>query len=128
MDADYTYTKPPVKDPTVAIVSSSPDRVIHNECVQTYDELPSPVRQRHSLANWTSVRLGDSPNRPTMNDRQTDQLTYHSLTDTNEQQNRESEQQNRENEQQDSESDDAQTMDLDLVYSDYSSEHVEDLR
>ena len=62
-----------------------------------------------------------------MNERETEQLTYHSLIDTNEQQNRESEQQNRENEQQDSESDDAQSMDLDLMYSDYSSEHLEDL-
>ena len=56
-----------------------------------------------------------------MNERETEQSTYNSLIDTNEQQNRESEQQNRENEQQDSESD------ADLMYSDYSSEHLEDL-
>ena len=49
-----------------------------------------------------------------MNERETEQSTYNSLTDTNEQQ-------NRENEQQDSESD------ADLMYSDYSSEHLQDL-
>ena len=61
-----------------------------------------------------------------MNERETEQLTYHSFIDTNEQ-NRESEQQNRENEQQDSELDDAQSRDLDLMYPDYSSKHLEDL-
>ena len=55
-----------------------------------------------------------------MNERETEQSTYNSGIDTNEQENRESE-------QQDSESDDAQSTDLDLMYSDYSSEHLEDL-
>ena len=62
-----------------------------------------------------------------MKERKTEQSAYHSLIDTNEQQNRESEQQNRENEQQDSESDDAQSTNLDLMHSDYSSELLEDL-
>ena len=56
-----------------------------------------------------------------MNERETECSTYNSLIDTNEQQNRESEQPNRDNEQQDSELDDTQSMDLDLMYSDYSS-------
>ena len=111
---------PPVREPHIAVVSPSPDRVVHNECVQMYDELPAPVRPRHPLANWTSVRLGNNPDRPTMNERETEQSMYNVVIDTNEQQNRESE-------QQDSESDDAQSTDLDLMYSDYSSEHLEDL-
>ena len=88
---------PPVKEPAVAVISPSPDRVVHNECIQMYEELPVPVRWQHSLANWTSIRLGNNPNRPTVNERETEQSTYNSLIDTNEQQNRESEQ-NTENE------------------------------
>ena len=55
-----------------------------------------------------------------MNERETEQSTYNSVIDTNGQQNRESE-------QQDSELDDAQSTDPDLMYSDYSSEHLKDL-
>ena len=32
-----------------------------------YGEMPALVRPRHTLANWTSVRLGDNPNRSTVN-------------------------------------------------------------
>ena len=42
---------PPVREPAIAVVSPSPDRVVHNECVQTYDELPTTVRPRQPLAN-----------------------------------------------------------------------------
>ena len=87
----YLHQTSPVKEPAVTVVSPSPERVVHNECVQAYDELPSSVRQRHSLANWTSIRLGNNPNRPTMNDRETEPSTYTSLIDTNEQQNRQNE-------------------------------------
>ena len=110
---------PPVREPAIAVVSPSPYRVVHNECVQTYNELPMPVRPRHSLANWISIRLGNNPNRPTVKERETKQLTYNSVIDTNGLQNRESEQ--------DRESDDAQSTDPDLIHSDYSSEHLEDL-
>ena len=89
----HLHQTPPVKEPAVAVVSPSADRVFHNECVQMYDELPAPVRPRHPLPNWTSVRLGNNPNRPTVNERETEQSTYNSVNDTNEQQNRESEQQ-----------------------------------
>ena len=92
----HLHQTPPVRKPAVAVVSPSPDRVVHNECVQKYDELPVPVRPRHPLVNWTSIRLGNNPNRPTMNESETEQSTYNSVTDANEQQNRESEQQNRE--------------------------------
>ena len=38
------------------------------QTVQTYDEMPAPVRPRHALANWTSIRIGNNPNRPLVND------------------------------------------------------------
>ena len=111
---------PQVREPAVGVVPPSLDRIIHNECVQISDELPVPVRPRQPLANWTSVRLGNNPKRPTTNERETEHSTYNSVIDTNRQQNRESE-------QQDSELDDVQSTDPDLMYSDYRSEHLEDL-
>ena len=111
---------PPVREPTIAVVPPSPNRIVHNDSIQTYDELPVPIRPRDALAKWTSIRLGNNPNRPTINERETEQLTYNSVIDTTGLQNRESEQQDRE-------SDDAQSTNSDLMYSDYSSEHPEDL-
>ena len=95
---------PPVREPTVAVVPPSSDRIVYNDSIQMYDEPPVPVRPRHALANWTSVRLGNNPNRPTVNERETRQLTYNSVIDPTGLQNRESEQQDRE-------SDDAQSAD-----------------
>ena len=46
--------------PKVAMVS--PDRIVTPDRVQTYDEMPAPVRPQHALANWTSLRLGNDPN------------------------------------------------------------------
>ena len=40
----YLHQTPPVKEPAVAVVSPSPDRAVHNECVQMYDDLPAPVK------------------------------------------------------------------------------------
>ena len=65
----------PVRESAIAVVSPSPDRVVHHDCVQTYDELPAPVRPRHSLANCTSIKLGKNCNRPTVNEKETEQLT-----------------------------------------------------
>ena len=79
-----------------------------------------PVRPRHALANWTAIRLGNNPNRPTMNERETGQLIYNSVIDSTGLQNREPEQQDRELV-------DGQSTDPDLINSDYSSEHLEDL-
>ena len=115
-----TFTpNPPVRGPTIAVIPPLPDRIVHNDSIQMYDELPVPVRPRHALANWTSVRLGNNPSRPTVNERETEQLTYNSVIDSTGLQNRECEQQDRE-------SDDAQSTNSDLMYSDYSSEHLED--
>ena len=56
----------PVKEPAIAVVPPSQDRIVCNNRVQTYDEPPAAVRPRHTLANWTSIRLGNDPNRPTV--------------------------------------------------------------
>ena len=44
------------KEAAIAFVPPSPHRIVHNDSVQIYEEPPAPVRARHSLANWTSVR------------------------------------------------------------------------
>ena len=62
---NINYT-PQVGIPNVAVVS--PDKITHTDCVQTYDEMPAPVRPRHALANWTSIRIGNNPNRPLVNE------------------------------------------------------------
>ena len=57
---DQTAT---TKEAAITFVPPSPHRIVHNDSVQIYEEPPAPVRCRHSLANWTSVRLGNDPNR-----------------------------------------------------------------
>ena len=47
------------KEAAIACVPPSLHRIVHNDSVQIYEEPPAPVRCRHSLANWTSVRLGN---------------------------------------------------------------------
>ena len=84
------------------------------------DEPAAAVRPRHALANWTSIRLGNDPNRPTMTEMATGQLIYNTVIDSTGPQNGDSGQQNRE-------SDDEMSADAELIYSDYSSEHLEDL-
>ena len=43
-------------------------RIVHNDSMQIYEEPPVPGRPRQSLANWTSVRLGNDPNRHTVDE------------------------------------------------------------
>ena len=52
----------------IASVTPSPHRVEHTDSIQIYEEPPAPVRCRHSLANWTSVRLGNDPNNHTVDE------------------------------------------------------------
>ena len=40
------------------------NRILHTNRVQTYDEEPTPARPTPALANWSSVNLGNNPNRP----------------------------------------------------------------
>ena len=57
------------KESEIAVVPPTPThKIVYTERVQTFDEIPAPVRPRHPLANWTSVRLGDNPNRPTVDE------------------------------------------------------------
>ena len=89
----------------VAVVS--PDKIIHTDRVQTYDEMPAPVRPRHALANWTSVRLGNNPNRPTFNKETGEQPQMIMIADSN---------------THDMTSEDTESADGDPIYSDYGSE------
>ena len=89
----YLHQTPPVREPAIAVVPPSPDRIVHNDSIQMYDELPAPVKPRHALANWTSIRLGNNPNRSTLNERENEKLPYNSVIDSTGLQNRESEQQ-----------------------------------
>ena len=52
--------------------------------VQIYDELLAQSRQRKPLANWTSVRLGNNTDRPTVDDISHRQLQWNILNDNNE--------------------------------------------
>ena len=52
----------------IASVTPTPHRVVHNDSIQIYEEPPAPVRRRHSLANWTPVRLGIDPNNHTVDE------------------------------------------------------------
>ena len=52
------------KEAAIASVPPSPHRIVHNDSMQIYEEPPAPVRPRHSLANWTSIRLGNDSQQP----------------------------------------------------------------
>ena len=83
---DQTAT---TKEAAIALVAPSPHRIVHNDSVQIYEESPAPVRCRHSLANWTSVRLGNDPNMHTVDEMTNGPQNYNSIIDSTDQQNRE---------------------------------------
>ena len=88
------------------------DKSIHTDCVQTYDKIPAPVRPRHPLANWTSVRLGDNLNRPTDQEISEGQLEWNMINDSN----RQGQRHNRT-------SDETESAHREPIYSDDASEH-----
>ena len=108
---DQTTT---TKEAAIALVPPSPHRIIHNASMQIYEEPPAPVRPRHTLANWTSVRLGNDPNRHTVDEMTNGPHNYNLIIDSTDQQNREI--------------NDDQSNDPELIYSDYSTDHLEDLQ
>ena len=73
-----------------------------------YNEMPAPVRPRHALANWTSVRLGDDPDRPMVNEETGEQTQMMMIADSN---------------THDTTSEDTDSTHGDPIYSDYGSEH-----
>ena len=77
----------------IACVPPSPHRIVHNDSVQIYEEPPAPVRRRHSLANWTSVRLGNDPNNHTVDETTMGPQHYNLIIDPADQQHREINQQ-----------------------------------
>ena len=58
-------------------------KIIPTDQVQTYDEIPAQVRPRYPLVNWTCVRLGDNPNRPTTDEITQEQLQLNIFNDNN---------------------------------------------
>ena len=87
---------------------------MHNDSVQIYEEPTAPVRPRHSLANWTSVRLGNDLNSHTVDETTMRPQNYNLIIDSIDQQNREI--------------NDDQNTDAELMYSEYSTDHLEDLQ
>ena len=69
----------------IASVTPSPDRVVHNDSIQIYEETPAPVRHRHSLANWTSVRLGNDPNNHKVDESTMEQQDFNLIIDPTDQ-------------------------------------------
>ena len=96
----------------IACVIPSPHRVVHNNSIQMHEEHPAPVRCRHSLANWTSVRLGNDPNNHTVDESTTGQQDFNLIIDPVDQQDREI---------------NNQGADPEKMCSDYSTDHLEDL-
>ena len=96
----------------IACVTPSPHRIVHNDSIQIYEEPPAPVRCRHSLANWTSVRLGKDPNNHTVDESTTVQQDFNLIIDPADQQDREI---------------NNQGANQEIMYSNYSTDHLEDL-
>ena len=47
----HLHQTSPVREPAIVVVPPSPDRIVYNDSLQMYDELPVPVRPRHALTN-----------------------------------------------------------------------------
>ena len=77
------YSHKPISSETRSC-SNPTFRQDHTHRVQIYDELPAQPRPRKPLANWTSVRLGNNSERPTVNDISHRQLQWNMLNDNNE--------------------------------------------
>ena len=88
-------------------------KIIHTDKLQAYDEIPAPVRPRHLLANWTSVRLGDDPNRPTVQEISEGQLQWNMFNDSN-----------RQGQRHNKTSDEMESVNREPIHSDDGSEHI----
>ena len=71
------------------------------------------MRCRHSLANWTSVRLGNDPNKHTVDETVMGPQDFNMIIDPTDQQDREI--------------NNTHGADPDIMYSGYSTDHLEDL-
>ena len=100
------------KEAAIAGVTPSPHRIVHNDSVHIYEEPPAPVRHRHSLANWTSVRLGNDPNKYTVDETVMGAQDFNMIIDPTDQ---------------DTEINSNQGADPDIMYSECSTDHLEDL-
>ena len=96
----------------IASVTPSPHRVVHNDSIQNYEGPPAPVRHRHSLANWASVRLGNEPNNHPVDESTMGQQDFNLIIDPADQRDREI---------------NNQGADPEIMYSNYSTDYLEDL-
>ena len=101
------------KEAAIACVPPSPHRIVHDDSIPIYEEPPAPVRHRHSLANWTSVRLGNDPNNHTVDETTMAPQHYNLIIDPVDQQDREIY--------------NNLSTDPEIMYSNYSTDHLEDL-
>ena len=101
------------KEAAIACFPPSLHRIVHNDSMQIYEEPPAPVRPRHSLANWTSIQLGNDPNSHTLDEATMGPQHYNLIIDPTDQQNREI--------------NNNQSTDHEIMYSNYSTDHLEDL-
>ena len=86
---------------------------MHNDSIQIYEEHPATVRCRHSLANWTSVRLGNDPNNHTVDESTMGPQDFNLIIDPTDEQDREI--------------NNNQGTDPEIMYSNYSADHLEEL-
>ena len=90
------------------------DRMAHTDRVQTYEGDPAPTRPRGPLANWTSVSLGNNPNRPTVDEITQGQLQWNMFSDNN----TDNRQEQRHNNSDNRPSDETESIEGDPIYSD----------
>ena len=76
----YQTLKEPERN--LAIVPPT-DKVVHMDSVQTYEGDLTLTRPRKLLANWTSVSLGNNPNRPTVDEVTRGQCQWNMFSDNN---------------------------------------------
>ena len=74
---DQTHQEP---ERNLAIVPPT-DKIVHTDSVQMYEGDLTLTRPRKALANWTSVSLGNKPNRPTFDEITRRQLQWNMLSD-----------------------------------------------
>ena len=100
---------------SLAVVAPT-DKIVHTDRVQTYDEEPAPARPRPPLANWSSINMGNNPNRPTVDVITRNRLQLHIFCDNTE--NRPGQ---RHNDFDNRTTDDTESVDGDSIYSDDDS-------
>ena len=109
---DQSQTMQQESERHLAVVEPT-DRIVHTDRIQTYDEEPALARPRPPLANWSSVNLGNNPNRPTVDEITKHGPQWHIFCDDN----IENRPGQRHNDYHNRTSDDAESVEGDSIYS-----------